>query len=65
MLLALLLLKLPFAKDAFLALNNVLSLLEKSGLARHGEKALQSRLPPEPPPDPSRKKWLIDDTTTP
>jgi len=42
-----------------------LSLLEKSGLARHGEKALQSRLPPEPPPDPGRKKWLIDDTTTP
>lgn len=30
LLLALLLLKLPFAKDAFLALNNVLTLLEKS-----------------------------------
>ena len=33
LLLALLLLKLPFAKDAFLALNDVLALLEKSTLA--------------------------------
>jgi adenylate cyclase len=42
-----------------------LSLLEKSGLARKGAAALQARLPAEPEPDPTRKKWKIDDPTTP